>query len=765
MSRPALRASVRALVEFSVFQPDITPTSSLAMELGRQGHLARQGESKARAETLLTWKGECEGTEVTISGRMDLFDDSAQPPLIEEIKLSPHLPPKEPYPEHRLQAVCYGFMLCQREGYEEVEIKVSYVRPDGSLTAEFSQTLGASTLEAAFFELLVPYVHWQNKLHARLLARDESILNLPFPYPSYRPGQREMAEQAYTAIQRKKRLFAVMPTGTGKSAAVLYPAIKALAQGLTTKVFCLTARGTQRIAMQKEADRMMSQGLIAHVLTQNSKESLCLMEQMRCHPDTCERAKGHYVRQQAAVEEALSTQVWDGSLVSQLADRHLLCPFEFSLKLCEIADMVICDYNYALDPQVRLSRIFDHIRKVTLLVDESHNLPDRARDMLSGMMTARRLRDFRKEAGKIHGRSSLTYKACTAMIQLIEREGSAEDEEAVAETSSALLEALGKEYSPGVMHLVRDLVCLGAALHRKHEAPDDYAVYHRPDKNKGILSVLNLNPAPHLTEVTKRLSGVVYYSATLEPLSAMRSLLGGDLEDALLSLPSPFPQEHLLSLHLRLNTRFKARDASLRPATEAILALFHARPGKMIAYFPSFIYLKQVLDQVALMDPAVPLIVQQSGMDERQRLDFLNAFTQDEAPLLGFCVLGGVFSEGVDLPGKALTAAAIVGVGLPQVNEERDLFKARMEEVLGDGFAFAYRYPGMHKVLQAAGRLIRSENDRGVLLLMDDRYDWGDYQELLPPHLRLHRVHSMQDITDKTRAFWQENEEGVHFHG
>lgn len=756
MSEQTLQVSVRALVGFSVFPPDILPISRNLMEQGRDAHLARQQESLARSEAMLTWAQTMDGLAVRVSGRMDLFDDSKSPPVIEEIKLSPIEAPTAPAPEHLLQAVCYGFMLCERDGLDKVDIKVCYVTRAGQITAAFLERFDKARLDAAFFDLLRPYVAWQKRLLAHITARDESLLTLPFPYAAYRPGQREMAEQAYTAISRMRRLFAVMPTGTGKSAAVLFPALKALGQGLTKKIFCLTARGTQRIAMQQEIDRMIAQGLRLHALTLNAKESLCPMEQMRCHPDYCPRARGHYLRQPDALMEALSTQVWGSAFIREMSDKHQLCPFEFSLALCEIADVVICDYNYAFHPQVRLTRIFDSLRKLTLLVDEAHNLPDRARDMLSGSITISQLRAFRREAGKLHGRTSGIYKALSQFIKLLPQEEGA-DYTPVQTGITSLLDALGTGYTPGVMHLVRDLVSMGSALTRAQEALDDYVILNDAEATKGGLTVLNLNPAPHLFEVTRRLSGCVFYSATLQPLPAMRLLLGGEMEDACLSLPSPFPEEHLLTLHMPLNTRYAAREASLLPAAQAILALFSAHPGKMIAYFPSFAYLRAVGEVLEGLAPDLPLNIQQPGMDEGSRIQFLDAFLQDDAPVLGLCVLGGVFSEGVDLPGKALTAVAVIGVGLPQVNEQNNHYRARMEEAMGDGFGFAYRYPGMHKVLQAAGRIIRSETDRGVLLLLDDRYAQADYQALLPSHITLNRVSSIEEITQNARRFFAQD--------
>ena len=754
MSAPDFRVSVRSLVAFTVFPPDITPLSPDLMEQGRRAHVSRQSESVAEAEVMLTWKGEAEGCEVTVTGRMDLFDGAQDPPLIEEIKLSSSKTLGEPYKEHLFQAVCYGFMLCERDRLKKVRLRVSYADTAGCLTATFEEDWGYNRLRSSFFNLLLPYLRWQMLLAEREKKRNESLASLPFPYPDYRPGQYEMAAQVYTAIQRKRRLFAVMPTGTGKSAAVLYPALKALSLNLTSKVFCLTARGTQRVSMQKELQNMRSLGLKLQALTLNARESVCPMEQVRCHPDHCERAKDHFVRQGQALHEALSYENWDTEQVLEIADRHLLCPFEFSLALSLIADVIICDYNYAFDPMIRLSRVFDATRKVTLLVDEAHNLPDRARDMLSGRLSSSALCDFRRDFGKLLGRKSPVYKACSDLIRTLETEDLKEDQRPLLSGLNALITALNAAYAHGGMNLLRDALGLSQALSRAQVDGEDYTILHQTGKGQSSFSLINLNPAPHLRDYTKKLSGVIFYSATLNPLAAMRDLLGGEEEDACLALPSPFPKEHLLTLHLPLNTRYQAREASLLPAARAISALFLAQPGKMLAYFPSFAYLSAILPALNETAPELPLIVQESGMDEEKRASFLAAFTGNYEPLLGLCVLGGVFAEGVDLPGKALTAVAIVGIGLPQVNEERNNLKARMETALGDGFAYAYRYPGMHKVLQAAGRLIRSDTDRGVLLLMDDRYSWREVSSLLPGHFSLNRVKSIDEITNRTKEFW-----------
>jgi len=498
---------------------------------------------------------------------------------------------------------------------------------------------------------------------------------------------------------------------------------------------------------------MTAQGLKALTLTLYAMEKLCPMEELHCHPDHCPRAKGHYLRQGDAIQEALALPRWDREEILALADAHFLCPFELSLALCEIADVVIGDYNYAFDPRVRLSRVFDSPRGVALLVDEAHNLADRARDMLSGELSLPGLKEARREAGKVHGRASALYKAFTGLIRLLDKAEAPLEPQALEAASGSLLDELSGSRFPGAGETARGLIAFLSALRRAQDS-GDYHLLWQPGQGRGRAAVLCLNPAPYLNEATARLSGCVYFSATLFPLAAMQKLLGGEEGDACLALPSPFPREHLLTLQYPINTRYRARGDSLIPAARAITALFHAHPGKVIAYFPSFAYLRQVAEAIAAEAPGLPLVIQERGMDDAAREKFLARFTQDASPVLGLCVMGGVFAEGVDLPGRQLIAAAILGVGLPQVNPERGLYQERMEEAFEDGFGFAYRYPGMQKVAQAAGRLIRSETDRGVLLLLDDRFTQRGYHQLLPEHVTMNPVQSIADITALARDFW-----------
>ncbi len=755
----SLRLSVRGLVEFSIFPPDILPFASQAMEEGRVAHLARQDLSGLQREVALQWQGRAQGIDVLVTGRMDLFDDSGTIPLIEEIKLCGEEPPPEPRPEHRAQAVCYAYIQGCKEMAPGFDIRVSYVGRDGHVRASYEERVSFEEAQATFDRLLQAWAAWQIRLRRHRARRDKSIAALPFPYSAYRAGQREMAAQVYTAISRKKRLFAVMPTGTGKSAAVHYPALKALGLWLTGQIYCLTARTTARAAMEKEAARMRAQGLKAKVLTLNARDRLCPMEEVRCDPVHCPRARGHYERQPEGISAAMRAASWDTATVLRIAEKHQLCPFEFSLALCEIADVVICDYNYALDPRLKIRRIFERPQSVTLLIDEAHNLVERVRDMLSGDLSGQEIALLRREAGKALGRKGRVYRRATELLQLMRamEGGNNGPPDSLLPALENLIEALmaqpGFGLRPG---FIRDILGMMDALRRWAAAPEDYLLIRTPQGRESGLRLLCLHITPHLQQTTRRLCGLVCYSATLAPLDQMRDLLGGEDEDACFELPSPFPAEHMLSLILPLDTRWRARERSHEPIAQALRALCAARPGKYIAFFPSYQYMQQVAERLG----DLPLHIQQSGMDDSARADYLARFSADDQPLLALAVMGGIFAEGIDLPGLQLIGVAVVGVGLPQVGPEREAIRQRAMAQGQPGFDIAYRWPGMHKVLQAAGRLIRSESDQGVLLLIDERFGQGAYRALMPAHWQPRLLSSALQMPPLLQDFWAAAQKG-----
>lgn len=759
------RISVRELVEFTHHGEDIRPGGGTReMQEGMLGHKARQrllgdGWTAERPVATVIAVQEPEPWRLVVGGRMDAWREN--PPCVEEIKLwQGREPPAEPLTAHWAQCACYGAIVCKEEGHARVGLRVVYVDRRGKEYACFEEIWTRERCQALFDALAEAYLARERVRRTHVLARNRSLTALRFPYEAYRAGQREMAVQVYTAIRRRKRLFASMPTGTGKSTAALFPALKALGEGLTGQVYYLTARTTQRQGALEAVERMRAQEMDLWVLTLNAKEKQCPHPTV-CHPDWCPRAKGHYLRDGEALLEMLHVQDWTGDTVRAMADKHLLCPFEFALSLAELADVVICDYNYAFDPAVHIQRIFDRRGDVTLLVDEAHNLLGRAREMLSGRLDGGALRRLRQGVGKAAGRRHPLYKALTELLKRLEEtapeppetEGRLEAlpgklvpaaEDALDALQAAFLERLA--WGEGVQdmgELSREVLDFVRAAQRE---PGGYA-YLVQGRRDVRLTALALDVASYLAEVTGRLHGVIYFSATFSPLEDMMALLGGGEEDACFAMPSPFPPENLLVVQESVNTRYARREDTAGLIAGRIRQLAESHPGKYMVYFPSFAYLRQV---DALLGE-LPRQCQTSSMSQAERDAFLAPYQSGGAPVLSLCVLGGVFAEGIDLPGTALDGVMVVGVGLPQVNLFQETLRDYYEEKLGQGFAYAYRIPGMQKVAQAVGRVIRTETDRGVALLMDDRYLQGAYRALCPAHWTLQRG----DTAKLLKAFWQ----------
>lgn len=739
------RISVRELVSFSYFSEDILPAADMsAMLTGTLAHKARQDAAEGEAEVSLKHVFSQDEDAVLLYGRMDLFVDGEMP-LIEEIKLGSG---REcvPLPEHRAQAICYAAMLASEKALEQIQIRVTYVDENGVLLCHFEETQSAQSLAAEIQTLLSPFVAFARREAAHCRSRDESLRTLTFPFDDYRKGQRELAVQVYTAITRKKRLFASLPTGTGKSAAVLYPALKAMGEGKTGKVVYLTARNTARQSPLAALERMSAKGMQARCSVLTAKEKLCPAP-TRCHPDWCTRAKGHYVRQGPAIEALLQSgaRVWTDELICETADRYNLCPFEFALALGELADVLLMDLNYAFDPFAQVKRLFQRSKNMTLLVDEAHHTVDRVRESLSGELDSRELSRIRMEYGKTYGRKNAYYHALTRVIHALRALDASAEETSLSQMPDGLDGAVralqteaGRLLAMGSMtgdtvHVMR--LCL-PFLYAVEHLDEDYAILLEKHGRERQLTLYCLLPGKEIARVTKGLRGTVFFSATLSPLGDMKRLLGGGEEDACFALPSPFDPARLVVIRRSIGTRYTQREQTASAVAACITQAVAARRGNYIAYFPSYAYLELVrchLDETLLPE----LWVQTRSMGEEARTAFLEAFETNSPPKLGLCVLGGLFSEGVDLAGDRLIGVMIVGVGLPTPSAKQNAIRDCYQRHFGDGFSYACRFPAMQKVLQAAGRVIRGETDKGMVLLLDDRYTLPEYTALLPPEWQL----------------------------
>lgn len=763
------RVAVRTMVETVLQSGSLSRDASAKRMLeGTRGHQALQSLEEAgvtnEAPVSLTV---CDDTlELTVYGRIDRLHDFS---LVEEIKttLYPMESETQTNPQHWAQVMCYAFFLCKKENLDEIDTCVTYLDLSSGEITRFTRHHTVEELEEAFYALFSVYKsRLLGEISHRKSLRNE-IAKVKFPYAAYREGQYALASQVYMACREKKPLLCQAPTGTGKTMAVLFPALKAIGEGLTERLFYLTARTTQQTAAIDAVLLLNLHTLRTVVLS--AREKSCVYDTPICKTGDCPRATGYYDR----LSDAMNDYAQTGGLltrerVRELADRYMLCPFELSLDLSLLCDVVICDYNYAFDPRVRLQRYFTQGRKKqTLLIDEAHNLPDRGRGMYSAALCRKTIVSVRQSIPKPLRKRPL-YVALTALVKRLEECFSEEDAPhrmqelptalvETAERCAALLSDEGEQADralAGGLQLDLSAMVYIAGIY----SAENYAILCDGAKSNRRVSLFCTDCAEALQGIYKKCMGAVLFSATLTPFSFYRNLCGLPEDAPVFSLPSPFSPEQLLVLHRTVSTRYRDRERTAEAIARSIKAFLESREnGNYLIYLPSYAYLHRIQDALtACCNDRIVLFAQQEDMQDEDRAAFLDRFSGAPTGVTaGLAVLGGAFAEGIDLPEERLSGAVIVGVGLPQLCLERDTLKAAYEEKYGDGYAYAYRYPGMGKVLQAAGRIVRTQNDRGVLLLLDDRYGTREYAALFPALWRVQRVWNDGEIESRCRAFWE----------
>lgn len=652
------------------------------------------------------------------------------------------------YPVHWAQAKCYAYLYAKAEQKPRMRMRVTYVQRKTGATKPFERTFAFDELEA-FVRMLVQSYDPYARLQLRHAAeRERSIKELPFPFPAYRQGQRKFAGAVYKSVADRKRLFARAPTGTGKTISTLFPAVKAIGEGLLQRFFYTTAKTTTRAAAEDALSLMRDGGLCLRSVTITAKDKICFKEETRCEKSYCEFADGYYDRLNDALADlwAAETAI-TRDVVEAYARKHRVCPFEFSLDAAYAADAVVCDYNYVYDPRISLKRLFEEQkRRTAVLIDEAHNLVDRGRDMYSAELAKTPFLELKRQTKSV---SRPLYEAAKAVndafIALRKEHGEGSGIAVLPQLPPPLLPlletfageaeaVLAAGAAPDVRQLLTDAYYAVQHFIRIAGGYDEsYLVYVDIGRSEVRLKLLCVDPSAMLRAMGKGYRSQLFFSATLAPIAYYRDMLGGEEDDYTLAIPSPFGKEQLSVLLLPVSTRYRDRDRSKRPIAAMLRRIADERPGNYLAFFPSYDYMNEVYEQFADVGWQGDVLVQQSGMDEAQREAFLAAFRSDaERTLIGFAVMGGVFGEGIDLTGDRLIGVVIVGVGLPQFGGERELIRRYFDKTGRNGFDYAYKFPGMNKVLQAGGRLIRTERDRGTLVLADDRFMQPDYYALLP---------------------------------
>ena len=746
MSKSVVRMSVRAVVETTHHESDLSPASGAAkrMREGAAAHRARQSlgaeqEKTYRHEVALSADYEGEALLLHVTGRADAIftrEDGMQ--VIEEIKLGSADTPL--VPAHMAQAAVYGHMLCAAEGHERVCLRVLYADLQGGSLNAYERLSTAQDLHAEFDALCAAAAAWEEKKLARREKRDASLAALAFPFDTYREGQRRFAANAYVAIRERKRLFAQAPTGIGKTMAALYPALRALGEGLCARVVFLTARNTGRRSAMDAMERLARAGAQAMAVEIAAKDKVCPQAVRDCRPEHCPYAKGFFDKLPGAMEAALGMSQLDRAAVSALALEHGVCPFELSLSLAQLADVVVCDYNYVFDPFVSVQALLGSPGGACLLADEAHQLAPRVRDAHSAVLEEDMLRSLRRDAGKELGRKHPLYKALTAAIRAMESlaednglAGLDEPPQSLNPAMTAVQEAAAEALACGGGKPAMDSFSLAAAyLFAAGRFDGRYALLAGGAQKHARIELALLDASPEILAQTKRARGTVFFSATLAPFDACKKMLGSAEGDACLALPSPFDSAQLDAKILPIDIRYRSREQTAPDVAEAILNHIRAHAGHTIAFFPSYAYMHRIAELMLGMEelPQAELLRERRAMTEDEKNALLGAFDGDE-PVVLLAVLGGAFSEGIDLPGRKLENVIVVSTGMPQPDERLRAMQAYYDAAGENGFDLCMTLPGMVRVIQAAGRLIRTDTDTGTLLLIDSRYSHARIRALL----------------------------------
>ena len=782
MEKERIKISVRNLVEFILRSGNLdnrrtSAADREAMQKGSRIHRKIQKQMKAsyKAEVPLKWEEEYSDFIIEIEGRADGIIDDEEECVIDEIKgvYRDLYFLEEPVPVHKAQAMCYAYFYASQKKLSKMEVQMTYCHLETEEIKRFREEFSFSYLKKWFEDLLSEYYKWANFQYQRRIERRQSMESLEFPYP-YRKGQKELVSGVYHTMRTEKQLFIQAPTGIGKTMAAIFPAVRAVGEGYGDKIFYLTAKTITRTVAEEAFHILKEKGLSYKTISITAKEKLCLCEETDCNPEKCPYAEGHFDRVNVAVFEILNAK--DTYLREDLleqAEKYRVCPYEMCLDISSWVDAVICDYNYVFDPNVYLRRFFsDGVKGDYLfLIDEAHNLVERGRKMYSAVLCKE---DFLETAKIVKEHSAKLYKIlkkCNRMMLEYKREC---DEctvmENIAGLSLQLMNLLGemenfleKEHEEKVQKAVLEFsFSVRHFLNMYDIADENYVIYsHYDDEQRFLITLYCVNPKRNLQECLNKGRGAVFFSGTFLPLPYYRSLFSERRDDYAICASSPFLRENLkLLVACDVSSKYTRRGVSeYEKMAEYIYELAAGKQGNYMVFFPSYRMLEDIYEifrnKTEERQFEVSCILQSSNMTEQEREEFLEAFQENSAKtLIGFCVMGGIFSEGIDLTGERLIGAAIVGTGLPQVGCEREILKNYYDEKAQNGFAYAYRYPGMNKVLQAAGRVIRTKEDRGVVLLLDERFLQREYLELFPQEWQSYERCTVGNAGQKIRAFW-----------
>lgn len=779
-----IKISVRSLVEFILREGDIdnrrgSGVDKEAMQLGTKIHrkIQRRMGGNYHAEVPLKLIKPCEGFDLLVEGRADGIIIEEERTTIDEIKgiLSELSHVKEPVGVHLAQAKCYAYMYGKEKKLDTISVQMTYCQMETEEIQRFSSNYTLLELETWFLSVVSRYEKWAGYQVVWREVRNQSIKQIEFPF-SYRAGQKKLVTSVYQTMLRKKKLFIQAPTGVGKTMAAVFPAVKAVGEGLGEKIFYLTAKTITRTVAEQAFQMLKQQNLRYKVITLTAKEKICFCEEAVCNPDRCSYAKGHFDRVNDAVYEMITTtDEMSREVLEAQAKKHQVCPFEMALDVSLWVDAIICDYNYVFDPTAHLKRYFSEgvSGEYFFLVDEAHNLVERGREMYSAtlykedILEAKKLVKitFPKLAGRLEEcnkqllelkRECETFKLQTSVSHVTLKLMNV-----MAEMEVFLEEERNEETREKMLPLYFDI---NNFLNIHDKMDENYVIYTELLMDGRFkLKLFCVNPAVKLEEYLAFGNGTVFFSATLLPIQYYRRLLSTEKEDYAIYAESPFEKKNrLLLIGNDVSTKYTMRSDTMYDLyAQYIVAAIYAKQGNYMVFFPSYRFLESVYEPFVKWlqkeNRNVTTLLQEQSMNEGEREAFLGAFEEArEDSLVGFCVMGGIFSEGIDLAQDKLIGVVIIGTGLPQVCNEREILKNYFDENGGKGFDYAYLYPGINKVLQASGRVIRTGEDRGIIMLLDERFRLRQYKETFPREWEGIEQCKVTNVTERVDAFWGE---------
>ena len=772
----SLRLSVHQLVDFLLRSGDIDNRvfNRSSMSEGSRLHSEYQGRQSSNymSEYPLAVTLNVDEIEILLEGRADgIIKKSDGSYVIDEIKTTVEELVKfhqDNLEWHLGQAKCYAYMFAKSNDLEFIGIKLTYIR-QGKEKEQFidSYVFNYLELEQFVLDLINDYLEFYNIIFQKLEKRNQSIESLAFPFKKYRHGQRELAKYCYAVAKKGSRLFVEAPTGIGKTISTIFPFVKAIKDDEKSKIFYLTAKTSGKEAAHQAIRVMKENGLSLSDIIITAKDKICFCKGQACNPDECPFTKGYYDKIQTVLRYAILTyDDFDYSLITQIAYENQICPFEFELDLSLFMDVIVCDYNYMFDPISYMKRYFDEDSSHFLaLVDEAHNLVDRSRDMYSASLSYETFKEARKSVR--HSKLHKMKLALSKMNKMFKEYQDVEDGNHIVDsfhdytykTISSFITTMqdvnkneNKEMSKELLSFYLDVNRFARMLEFVNK---NYLCYFTKQGDNITLNLSCLDASIYLGSCLNRIKGSVLFSATLSPMDYYVNTLGGDEKDAQLILPSPFPKNNLkIIIAPNVSIRYKNRETSYQKVADYIASFVKNKIGNYFIFLPSYEYLHNLMPFIHIED--VDIFEQDREMSDEERETFLLSFKPSpQKTALGFVIVGGAFGEGIDLVSDRLIGAVIVGIGMPKINFVSDQIDKYYDEIGLSGYNYAYLNPGMNKIMQALGRVIRSEEDKGAVLLIDERYLNNEYRDLFKAEWRDYEVaFSPDEVSNICKVFF-----------